>query len=352
LAEALAARGIDGYLITQPANLRYFTGIPIRTAAMLVVRGMPPCLLVREQNAIAVGQAAAWCDVAALPGGGAWEAAVARHLGPRLPRRTGCDDLTFSLAAKLQATASGNLLCPGAEIAASLRRKKDPGEEARLRRAVAVADQAAAAAFAAIRPGVSELAVVAEMEATLRRAGADGTRFPTRFGSGLGSADCDVEPTQKPIESGEMGFLDIGPVCEGYLGDISRGFVVGRPSPEQARIVGLVLEALDRAVGRLRPGVPVADLCAAVHQTFDRAGVAGAFRHHLGHGLGLAMDPPLIQPGSTDRLEEGDFVALEPGLYLPGLGGVRFENNYRVGRDGPELLTRFPLSCGVERSHG
>ena len=63
------------------------------------------------------------------------------------------------------------------------------------------------------------------------------------------------------------------------------------------------------------------------------------------------MDPPLIQPGSTDRLEEGDFVALEPGLYLPGLGGVRFENNYRVGRDGPELLTRFPLSCGVERSH-
>jgi Xaa-Pro aminopeptidase len=93
--------------------------------------------------------------------------------------------------------------------------------------------------------------------------------------------------------------------------------------------------------------VPVAELCAAVHGVFDRAGLAHAFRHHVGHGLGLTVDPPLIRLGSEDSLEEGDFVALEPGLYLPGVGGVRFENDYRVGRDGPELLTTFPTATTV-----
>ena len=147
-----------------------------------------------------------------------------------------------------------------------------------------------------------------------------------------------------------MGLFDIGPVCGGYLGDISRGFAVGQPTLQQARVTKLVLEALEQTAERLQPSVPAEELCTVVHQVFDRAGLAHAFRHHLGHGLGLAMDPPLSRSGSSDRLEEGDFLALEPGLYLPGLGGVRFENNYRVGRDGPEVLTGFPLSFEVKPS--
>ncbi len=344
----LAAWDVEGYLITQPANLRYFTGLPLRTGILLVGRGGVPRLLVREQNLVAVEAVGAWCDTVPLPGGGLWEAGVVGELQGRLPRRSGCDDAPLSLARRLDAVAPEVNLTPRPEIVGSLRRRKDAEEERLLRRAAAIADQAAAAAFAAIRPGVSEVEVVAEIESTLRRAGAEGTRFPTRFGSGPRSADCDAEPTRRAIGRGEMGFFDIGPVHEGYLGDISRGFVVGASTPEQARVAGLVLEALERAAERLRPGVPAGELCAVAHQVFDRAGLAHAFRHHLGHGLGLAMDPPLIRSGSTDRLEEGDLLALEPGLYLPGLGGVRFENNYRVGRDGPELLTRFPMSFEVK----
>jgi Xaa-Pro dipeptidase len=87
---------------------------------------------------------------------------------------------------------------------------------------------------------------------------------------------------------------------------------------------------------------------AIVQETYDAAGLASAFRHHLSHGLGMANDSPLIRSGSSDRVEAGDFIAREPGLYIPGLGGVRFENNYRVGADGPELLTRFPLTFMID----
>jgi len=348
LAASLPGVRLAAYVVTQPANLRYFTGLSLKTAVLLVLPDRAPRLLVREQNAVAAAPASGWCDVALLPGGAGWEAAVAADLASRMPEHVGCDDVPFSLAVKLRQAAQAARVCPRAGVASSLRRRKDPGEEAALRRAAAIADEAAAAAFAAIRPGASELAVVAEAERALRRAGADGTRFPTHFGTGPASADCDVEPSRNAIQAGAMGFFDIGPVYDGYLGDISRGFVVGTPTPDQHRIIALALEALERAAARLRPGVSAAEVCAAVHDVFDRAGLAHACRHHVGHGLGLAMDPPLIRLGSADRLEEGDFVALEPGLYIPGLGGVRFENDYYVGRDGPEQLTTCPAWCPVE----
>ncbi len=347
LVGALEAEGLDGYVATMPANLRYFTGTTVRTGLLLVTRGAAPRLMIREQNGSAVGSMVEGCEVGLLPGGGGWEAAVVEALRPLLPGRIACDDLPLSLATALRAAVPSALLSLRPDIAASLRRRKDAVEESLLRRAAAIADEAASAAFAVIKPGVSELAVVAEIEAALRRAGADGTRFPTRFGSGPRSADCDVEPSRKVIEAGEIGLFDIGPTYEGYLGDISRGFMVGEPSEEQARIADLAVEVLERVAANVRPGVPVAKLWALALETYDRAGLAWAFRHHLGHGLGLAMDPPLIRQGSLDRLEEGDFIALEPGLYLPGVGGVRFENNFRVGPGGPELLTHFPLSYRV-----
>lgn len=343
LVREMERRGLDGFLAAQPGNLRYFTGTAIRVGVLLVARGERPTLLVREQNLVAAREAGEWCEVLGLPGGGLWEEAVVGVLGGHLPARTGFDDLSLAMVSAL-----GGNLQPHPGVTAVLRRKKDAGEEALLRQACAIADRTAAAAFEALEPGVSELEVVAAVERSLRLEGAEGTRFPTRFATGRRAADCDAEPSGKAIEIGDMGFFDIGPVHEGYLGDISRGFVVGRPSSEQRRVATLAIQVLERTAEMLRPGVQVSDLCAIAELTFERAGLSGAFRHHLGHGLGLVMDPPLIRAGSTDRLEEGDFVALEPGLYLPELGGVRFENNFRVGRDGPELLTRFPVAFGIE----
>jgi Xaa-Pro dipeptidase len=348
LSHALPGLSLDAYLITQPANLVYFIGVPVRVGVLLVLPDGRSRLLVREQNLTRLDGKLSWCDVVPLPGGGLWEREVAAHLAPRLPPRTGCDEVALPLAVNLSVVAAQTRITPRPDVAASFRRRKDAGEALLLRRAIATADAAARAGFAAIRPGVTELSVVAEMEAALRRAGAEGTRFPTRFGSGPASADCDVEPSRKCIQAGEVGLFDIGPMVEGYLGDISRGFVVGRPTPQQARMAAVALEVLERVAECLRPGERVEKLCAVAQAVYERTGFPQACRHHLGHGLGLAMDPPLIRTGSVDEIDEGDFVAIEPGVYVPGVGGVRFENNYLVRRDGPELLTGFPLSFVIE----
>jgi Xaa-Pro aminopeptidase len=144
------------------------------------------------------------------------------------------------------------------------------------------------------------------------------------------------------MAAGELGFFDLGFSYRGYKGDLSRAFALGEPSPAARRLVETVDHVQRMAVGLVRPGARCRDLFEAVERAFAEAGYPGNPPHHLGHGLGLGGDRPLLVPTSDDALAEGDVVTIEPGVYVPGVGGARIEDALIVRADGAEALSTAP----------
>jgi Xaa-Pro aminopeptidase len=165
------------------------------------------------------------------------------------------------------------------------------------------------------------------------------------FASGPRTEAKGGPPTTRVIERGDLFILDYSAVLYGYRGDFTNTWVIdGQPTAPQRELADHCMAALRAGESLLRPGTRGADVHAALTETFARAGVANAFPHHSGHGIGLGHpDPPYFTPHSDDVIVERDVVTLEPGLYVKGVGGMRFERNYVITRDGFELLTHHAL---------
>jgi Xaa-Pro aminopeptidase len=229
--------------------------------------------------------------------------------------------------------------------AARLMRRKDDDELQVLRRTMAAMELGFVRARDGIHAGMTELqAYTLVSGAVLEHLGeqalvygdvASGPRAEARGGP----------PTARVIERGDLFLLDYSAVLYGYRGDFTNTWVVdGQPAPRQRELAELCLAALRAGESRLRPGTRGADIHAALTEVFARAGVAEAFPHHSGHGIGLGHpDPPYFTPHSDDVVAERDVVTLEPGLYVQGVGGMRFERNYVITADGCELLTHHAL---------
>jgi Xaa-Pro aminopeptidase len=227
-----------------------------------------------------------------------------------------------------------------------MRRAKDPDEIAVLRQSVRAGEAGLAAALERARPGMTELdAYLIVQNAALTELG-DRAIVYGDFASG---PRCAIEkggsPTSRRIEPGDLLLIDFSVIVAGYRGDFTNTFAVGGgPTPRQVELFEACVGAMKAGEAALKPGMAARDVDAAVRGHFAALGLDQYFPTHSGHGLGLGHpEPPYFVPHSGDTLVAGDVVALEPGLYVEGVGGMRYERNYLVTADGPETLSNHEI---------
>lgn len=235
----------------------------------------------------------------------------------------------------------------------ALREVKDAGEVALLRLACEAADAALHDLIEAggLRPGRTEKEVRRELESRMLDHGADGASFETIVATGANSAIPHHRPTDAVLAAGDFVKIDFGALVAGYHSDMTRTFVLGQAADWQRDVYDLVATAQRAGREALAPGSCLKDIDAASRQVIADAGFAENFGHGLGHGVGLQIhEAPGIGASSAGTLLAGSAVTVEPGVYLPGRGGVRIEDTLVVGGDEsptPELLTRFPKELAV-----
>jgi Xaa-Pro aminopeptidase len=228
-----------------------------------------------------------------------------------------------------------------------LRSRKSAEEIAHLEEAARITDEVTERALAELRAGRSELEVAAAIEQEIAAAGARPS-FETIVQSGPNSAQPHLRPGGRRLAAGDLVLLDFGAASGGYRADTSRTFVMGEADARQREVHGLVLAAHDAAVACVRPGVTVGVVDEAARAVIRAGGLADAFIHRVGHGLGLeAHEDPSLDPGGDAVLEEGMAVTIEPGVYVAGWGGVRIEDDVVVEPGGARVLTRADRSLRV-----
>jgi Xaa-Pro dipeptidase len=240
---------------------------------------------------------------------------------------------------------------PGCRVVATepwlpqLRMSKDEAEIACMRRAIEIAERAMQQLLdeGAIRPGRTELEVAADLRIAMLRQGGQGDAFSPIVVAGPNSASPHAGPSDRPLAEGDLVTIDWGTTHQGYRSDITRTFVLGSPTAEIAKMYDAVLAANHAGRLAVRPGIPAQEVDRVARRAISLASYGEFFIHRTGHGLGLEThEPPYIVEGNLELLEPGMTFTVEPGVYVPGLGGVRIEDDVVVTEDGSETLTTLP----------
>lgn len=228
---------------------------------------------------------------------------------------------------------------------AEMRRQKDPDEIEALRRCMRATDAGHAWALSNVKPGMTELDVYSGISATCVRAAGMPVIVYGDFAVSPGPERRGGAPTERVLQNGDMLILDYSVVIQGYRSDFTNTLVVGgQPNADQKRLYDLCIAAMAAGEKELRAEVSCLTVYQAVRGVFDQAGVADAFPHHAGHGLGITHpEDPYLVKAANQHLLTGDVVTLEPGLYLPGVGGIRIEHNYLITPTGFERLSNHAI---------
>jgi Xaa-Pro aminopeptidase len=230
----------------------------------------------------------------------------------------------------------------------ALRMRKDAAEFAMLKMNAAIADRAMRKAFAAIRPGMSEIELAAAIKDHFASEGA--TPAFWIVGSGGNGAFPHHQTGSRRLEEGDAIVIDIGGRKDGFPSDITRMAAVGRPPEGYGQIHTIVEKAVQAALKAARPGVPAKEVDAAARRVIADAGYGEYFVHRTGHGLGIdGHEPPYITATSDTVLEEGMVFSIEPGIYIPGRFGIRLEEIVILREDGPEILSTLPRDLHVAK---
>ena len=224
-----------------------------------------------------------------------------------------------------------------------LRAVKDHQELDSLARACEITARALDALVESVSVGDTEVRIARKIESLFADLGGDDRAFPTIVAAGPNSAIPHHRPSARPVQPGDLLVIDCGAMVDGYHADMSRTFVVGvEPLPWQRDIHGVVLQAQMAGIEAAVPGVSARDVDHAARSVIVAAGFGDSFTHGTGHGVGLQIhEPPMITQGSVDNISADSPITVEPGIYLPGRGGVRIEDTIVVG-DPARVLTEAP----------
>jgi Xaa-Pro dipeptidase len=235
------------------------------------------------------------------------------------------------------------------EALALLRACKDETEIANMRRAVQIAQQALRATLSMIQPGVSEREIAAELSLQLLRAGSDAElAFQPIVSGGPNSANPHAVPGERRLQNGDLLVIDWGAVYHGYVSDLTRTFAIGKVEAEYQRIADVVEQANAAGRAAARPGVACQEVDRAAREVITNAGYGEYFIHRTGHGIGMeGHEAPYIRQGNPQPLEPGMAFTVEPGIYLPGQGGVRIEDNVVITAGGAETLSDLPRDLQI-----
>ena len=222
-----------------------------------------------------------------------------------------------------------------------LRLIKSPLEQDLLRQAAAATDQAIESALGEARPGMTELQLAASLEYHMKRAGADGLAFPASVASGPHTEKPVSLSSDRPFERCDLVMADVGASWEGYCADVTRTFVIGPPNQRQQEVYSAVALALQEVTEMSRPGVRASDLHQRAVQILEQHDLGHDLAHRVGHGIGLetSLEPPDLRRDDIP-LEAGMTFCIEPGVYLPGFGGIKIEDDVIVQDHGPEVISR------------
>ncbi|MEM2146029.1 MAG: Xaa-Pro peptidase family protein [Candidatus Jordarchaeaceae archaeon] len=253
------------------------------------------------------------------------------------------DFLTVNIKEKLEKKSEGVDFVPASNVVKKLRAVKSQSEIEIIRKAVKIADEGVKRAIDVITPGIREYEVAAEAEYLMRKMGSYGTSFDTIIASGHRSAFPHATCSDRKLENGDLVVIDLGVRYKNYCSDISRTCTVGSPSSEQEKLFQTVLNAQQKAIRLIHPGVNASEIDEAAREVIRSAGYGDFFVHSFGHGIGIEVHEfPSISAGSKDVIEEGMVFTAEPGVYIPNFGGCRIEDMVLVRDDGYELLTHSP----------
>ena len=344
LAAEVRSREIGLFLITHLPNIRYLCGFSGSSGALLLVASGRAHSLAFFTDGRYTQQAAdevqgAKVVITSKP---ALIAAAERALKSRTDvLGFEADHLPYAQFQQIRSMVRGELrLKPTSGLVEQFRIRKDAEEVERIRAAVQLGSDLFPSALSAIRPGVAETEVAAELELSARRAGADGMSFETIVAAGIRSALPHGRASIQAIPESGFIILDYGVILAGYCSDMTRTVHVGPVSPAHRRMYQAVHEAQVAGIQAVRPGVETGEVDRAGREILKSAGYDAYFTHSTGHGVGLEIhEQPRLAKGQKQKLEPGMVVTIEPGIYMPGEGGVRIEDMVLVTDSGHEVLT-------------
>lgn len=338
----ISSSRLTGLLVSHLPNVRYLTGFT-GSAGCLLVEADRATLFTDFRYESQAAQELADPVTAMIVQGSTW-AAIAEWLSVSPPgRRLGFESARLSVAdhASLVEACGSVIWDPTAELVERQRAVKTPDEIRSIEEAVELADGVLDLLVSEIRAGATELEVAARLEYLLRSSGSGPLPFAPIVAFGERSALPHATPTGRALASGDLVLLDFGATVNGYCSDMTRVFTLGRAAGWQRDLHGEVLAACEAGVGAAAPSVPCADVDGAARGLLEQAGLADRFGHSTGHGVGLEVhEAPRLHKDAKDELLEGNVVTIEPGVYLPGRGGIRIEQVVVVDSDGSRLLTR------------
>jgi len=339
LRKVLQSRGLDALLITSGINRRYLSGFTGSSGFVLVTGD--DCYLLTDFRYMT--QAAEQADGLTVVEHGPKFIDTVRELLPSGGNvRIGFeqDHVTFSAYTAYAEALKPAELVPVSKAVEDLRMIKDAEELAVMGRAADLADDTFRHILNVLKPGMTERDVDLEMEFYMRTHGATCSSFDTIVASGERSAMPHGVASSRVIQGNEFVTFDFGALLDGYCSDLTRTVALGTPNPKLKEIYDIVLEAQLHALAHIKPGMTGRECDALARDIITRYGYGDQFGHSTGHGLGMEVHEwPRLSKLSDDILQPGMVVTVEPGIYLPGIGGVRIEDDVVITESGISLLT-------------
>ena len=324
---------ISGY-----PNIFYYSGFTSADARLIISKNTR-LLLTDPRYTIQARRQARGFDTADI--GGGWEKIFKAVGEEKIAFEE--DRLSVGEYKRLKAAAPGKIFVHAQESIDMPRRVKDAEELELIAAAERIGDEAFLHILDVLRPGMTEREAALELETHMKKNGASGLSFETIAASGVRSAMPHGAASEKRIERGELLTLDFGCIYKGYCSDMTRTVVLGKADERQREIYSVVLRAQETALGGISEGIGCAEADALARRVIEEAGYGAYFTHALGHSVGVEIhERPNFSPKSRDRLEEGNVMSVEPGIYIDGFGGVRIEDLIAVSGGKTVNFTNSP----------
>jgi len=331
---------IDALLVSAPPNIRYLSGFTGSNGLLLLTPDSQTLFTDPRYTIQASQECTSKVRIVAK---GPLELAAVEMIRRAKLKRIGFEStrMIYEAYQRLkQALPLAASLKPVGPVIEKLRMIKSPDEIARIRRSVLTNSEAFESTVRSIRPGVSEMAIAAELDFKMRRLGAEKAAFETIVAAGARTALPHAQPSQQKATVNELLLIDMGSCQNGYMSDMTRMLFLGRPNRKVTHMYNAVLKAQLAAIDAIRAGVIAGEVDRKARQVMESEGLGKQFVHSTGHGLGLEIhESPRVGKKDPTRLEAGMVITIEPGAYVRDFGGVRIEDTVLVTKNGCEVLT-------------
>jgi len=346
LRKKLPDSGIDGILITDLNNLRYVTGFT-GSSGFLIITRKDSIFVTDFRYQEQAKQEVKGFEIIIETGGRA--RAIKKIADKYRIKKLGFEDHSINYSTYKKLLKQKLRLKALTDTVENLRVIKTDKELSYIKTAIRRSESAFKRLLPFIKAGITEQELAIKLEGFLKEEGCKKLPFGVIVASGQMSALPHAQPTQRKLKKGDVILVDWGGECEGYYCDMTRMVAInGGDIKKQMEIYSIVLKTQRLAIKSIKPGINARIIDKSARTLIKEAGYGDYFGHGTGHGIGLSVhEKPVISWQSTDRIEKGMVFTIEPGIYLPGVGGVRIEDMVTVGENGAEILTTLPRKLYV-----